>query len=111
MDIVKQLERTATSNPNLKYFQGMTSASARYSLTPLGNDYKAMRNDIVHEGVLSGSNFRNKAKSHCATVIADTLNWLDSYILAVIGKTTEVSRLPRWKGIDFERGLPSISVR
>lgn len=111
MDIVKQLERAATSNTQLTYFQGMTSASTRFSLTALGNDYKAMRNDIVHEGVLSGSNFARKTKGQCSVVVAETLNWLDSYVLAVIGKTNQVSGLSRWKGVDFEHGLPSISVR
>lgn len=111
MDIVKQLERAATNNQNLNYYQGMASASTRFSITALGNDYKAMRNDIVHEGVLSGSNFKNKTKGECSEVIAETLNWLDSYVLAVIGKTNQVNSIPRWKGIDFEHGLPSISVR
>jgi hypothetical protein len=111
MDIVKQLERRITGNLNLTFFQGMTSASTRYSLTALGNDYKAMRNDIVHEGVLSGSNFPNKTKGQCAIVIAETLNWLDSYILAVMGKTSQRLGFPRWKGVDFEHGLPSLSVR
>ena len=57
MDLIKQRERTATGNNGLTYFQGMTSASTRYGLPALGNDYKNMRNDIVHEGVLSGSNY------------------------------------------------------
>ena len=111
MDIVKQLERAATNNPQLTYFQGMAAASTHFSLTPLGNDYKAMRNDIVHEGVLSGSHFKGRTKGQCAVVIAEALNWLDSYALAVIGKTNQASGLPRWKGVDFEHGLPSISVR
>ncbi|HEY5536596.1 MAG TPA: hypothetical protein VIL99_16885 [Ignavibacteria bacterium] len=110
MDIVKQVEM-AIIGRNLSYFQGMTSASTRFSLIPLSDDYKDMRNDIVHEGVLSGSNFSRKTKERCAEVIAETLNWLDSYILAVIGKTTMVSGFPRWRGVDFEQGLPSISVR
>jgi hypothetical protein len=111
MDIVKQLERVATNNLNLTYFQGMASASKRFSLTALGNDYKAMRNDIVHEGILSGSNFAGKTKGQCSVVIAETLNWLDSYVLAVIGKANQAVGFPRWKGVDFEHGLPSISVR
>jgi hypothetical protein len=53
-------------------------------LSPLGSDYKAMRNDIVHEGV-SGSNFRGKSKADCAIVIADTLNWIDNYVLTALG--------------------------
>lgn len=66
MDIVKQQERRETGNRGLTYFDGMVSASNRYSLSPLGSDYKDMRNDIVHEGLLSGSNFRGKSKSQCA---------------------------------------------
>jgi len=111
MDIVKQLERITTNNTRLTYFQGMSSASSRYSITQLSSDYKSMRNDIVHEGVLSGANFANKSKGQCAAVIAETLNWLDSYVLAVLGKTSQVSGHPRWNGPDFEHGLPSISVR
>ncbi len=111
MDIVKQLEKAASNNQNLTYFQGMKSASNRYSLTALSNNYKAMRNDLFHEGVLSGSNFKNKTKSECAVVVAETLNWLDSYILAVIGKSNSVQGLPRWKEIEIEQYLPSISVR
>ena len=110
MDIVKQRERAATGNYGLTYFQGMTSASTRYSLTALGTDYKNMRNDIVHEGVLSGSNFPNKSKSQCATVIADTLNWLDAYALGVINIPAPPGS-PRWKGKDLETGLPTVSIR
>jgi len=111
MDIVKHRERTATGNLNLTYFQGMTYASTRYGLTPLGDDYKKMRNDIVHEGVLSGTNFAGKSKQECAVVAADTLNWLDNYILAVMGVAASITNLPRWCGRDIECGLPAISVR
>jgi hypothetical protein len=108
MDMIKQLEIIATGN-NLTYYKGMTSASNRYSINQLSNDYKLMRNDIIHEGVLSGSKFRNKTKSDCSNVVAETLNWLDNYVLSVINKKNEIINLPRWKGIDIEHGLPSIS--
>ena len=111
MDIVKQRERAETGVSSLTYFQGMSSASSRYSLVPLGDDYRAMRNDIVHEGVLSGSNFSGKSKSQCANVIAEALNWLDAYVLVVIGKSISSAGIPRWRGQDIEHGLPSISVR
>jgi hypothetical protein len=110
MDIVKQRECASTRNSKLTYFQGMTSASNRYSLSPLGNDYKHMRNDIVHEGVLSGSNFPGKSKSECAAVVAETMNWLDAYVCAVIG-IPNIPGFPRWRGQDLERGLPMISIR
>jgi len=111
MDIIKQRERAATGSFTLTYFQGMQSASSRYSISPLGNDYKNMRNDIVHEGVLSGSNFPSKSKAQCAAVIAETLNWLDQYIITVLGFGNQLSNIPRWKGLLLEHNLPAISVR
>ncbi len=110
MDVVKQCERRASRNSGLTYFQGMLSASTRYGISPLSDDYKKMRNDIVHEGVLSGTNFPAKNKADCASVIADTLNWLDSYVLAVIGNVGIVSGLPRWTGSDLDFGLATISL-
>ena len=104
MDIVKQCERSAF------YYTGMQRASRRYGLISLNADYKKMRNDIVHEGVLSGSNFERKSKKDCANVVADVLNWIDSYVLAVLGKSG-FQRKPRWKGIVLETGLPAFSIR
>lgn len=111
MDIVKQCERKSTGTPGLTYFQGMSSASSRYGLSPLGSDYKNMRNDIVHEGVLSGSNFGGKSKAECSAVIADTLNWLDQYVLSVLGLIGHVTNIPRWSAPHLQSGLPSLSIR
>lgn len=111
MDLVKQEERRLTGNSNLTYRQGMVSASSRYGINPLSIDYTKMRNDIVHEGVLSGDNFANKTKAECAKVVVDTLNWIDSYILAALSLTPKVNTDQRWKTRDMEYGLPSISVR
>jgi hypothetical protein len=104
LDIVKQCERSKT------YFKGMESASNRYGLNLLNTDFKKMRNDLVHEGVLSGSNFARKTKPECANVITDTLNWIDTYILAVLGVSGRISGLPRWKGRTLEYNLPAMTV-
>jgi hypothetical protein len=111
MDVIKQQERAVTGKGGLTYFQGMTSASTRYALNPLGKDYKNMRNDIVHEGVLSGAKFAGKSKAQCADVVADTLNWLDRYVLSVVGLTGHVSNLPRWRGQVLLHSLPALTVR
>lgn len=106
MDIVKQCEITAVGR-RLDYFPGMQAASVRYSLLPLSRDYKNMRNDIVHEGRLSGTNFPGKSKTDCANVVADTLNWIDGYVCAILG----FSQVPaRWSGIQLAAGLPSLTV-
>ena len=111
MDLVKQRERAATGNLSLTFFEGMQSASTRYNLSTLGQDYKNMRNDIVHEGVLSGSRFVSKSKMECAVVIADTLNWIDNYIFAALGTTFPSGNSPRWIASEVKQFLPAVSIR
>jgi hypothetical protein len=106
MDIVKQCE-IALAGRKLDYFPGMQAASRRYGIRQLTRDYKKMRDDIVHEGRLSGSNFTGKKKIDCANVVADTLNWIDSYVSAVLA----LGQAPtRWSGRDLAAGLPSLTV-
>lgn len=109
MDIIKQCEIAATGK-KLTYYDGMLSASSRYSIQPLASDYKNMRNDIVHEGVLSGSNFKSKNKEQCAEVVATSLNWIDGYICAVLGLNASPAITPRWKAKQIEGGLPALSL-
>lgn len=86
----------------------MQSASTRYKLTELSSDYKKMRNDIVHEGKLSGSNFNNKTKHDCAQVTSDSLNWIDRYILSIL--SIDASKVKeRWNSGLVESGLPALS--
>jgi hypothetical protein len=106
MDIVKQCEIAATGGP-LDYYPGMVAASQRFGIAPLSQDYKAMRNCIVHEGVLSGSKFPNRTKAQCADVIADTLNWIDRYVAAALSLGAAPDR---WLGRDIAAGLPSLTV-
>jgi hypothetical protein len=109
MDIIKQCE-IAETGKKLTYYDGMLSASSRYNLQPLMHDYKNMRNDIVHEGLLSGSNFLGKNKTQCAEVVAASLNWIDAYVCAVLGLSASPATTPRWKGMHLESGLPALSL-
>lgn len=109
MDIIKQCE-IAVTGTKLNYYDGMLSASSRYNLQSLTNDYKNMRNDIVHEGVLSGANFPHKHKARCAEVVATSLNWIDAYVCAVLGLNASPAAAPRWKGMHLESGLPALSL-
>lgn len=111
MDLVKQEEMRLEGSSGLSYRQGMETASSRYNISPLSADYAKMRNDIVHEGILSGTNFNNKTKADCSQVIIDTLNWIDSYMASALGFSSKVSSDPRWKVGDMEHRLPSLSVR
>ena len=107
MDIVKQCE-IAASGKDMQYFHGMQSASTRFGISALGKDYRDMRNDIVHAGKLSDKNFLNRNKDDCAAVIADTLNWIDQYVCAVIGAGASPAR---WSGPALAAGLPSLTVQ
>ncbi len=108
MDIIKQCEIKAAGR-DLDYFSGMLEASKRFYITSLSNDYKNMRNDIVHEGKLSAVKFAGKSKSDCAQVIADTLNWIDEYVSKLANIDNEIVSFNRWRGIDLEHELPALS--
>ncbi len=69
-----------------------------------------MRNDLVHTGCLSFKKNRDKSKEDCSEIIADTLNWIDIYVVKVLNISTFVSVGHRWKVKDIEYGLPSISL-
>jgi hypothetical protein len=109
-DLVKQREIAVTGQRGMHFHNGMISASTRYGLTALSHDFTKMRNDIIHEGVLSGSNFPNKSKADCADITANALNWLDSYILSVLSVNHLVLNSPRWKSAVIQMGLPALTV-
>jgi len=67
-----------TFNKNLAY------AAQRFGLANLPADFRKMRNDLVHEGVLSGSKFPNKNREECGAAAAEALDWIDSYIFAAL---------------------------
>jgi len=111
MDMVKQQEIAAGGGAGLNYFRGMQSASARYGIGELSHDATKMRNDLLHEGKLSGTNFPSKTKGECAKVIAETMSWLDTYILKVLRFESKLHGIPRWKPRALEHSLPTISIR
>lgn len=126
MDIVKQceintdqaagiLDRSATYT----YFKGMSQASQRYAIPPLDQNYKDMRNDLLHYGKLSCHNFIQKdtagnvipqPKAACAMVVADVLNWLDRYFAKVTQIDSCIPSYDRWQVSDLKSGLPAISL-
>jgi hypothetical protein len=109
MDIVKQCEIKRLGD-RLEYFEGMCTASNYYRISSLNKDYTKMRNDLVHEGRLSGPKFRNKSKEDCASVVCDTLNWIDRYVAAALNIGSHFGDVPRWTTLDVLHGLPSISL-
>ena len=91
-----------TFNPRIQY------AATRFSLPNLGADFRNMRNDLVHEGVLSGSNFPNKAEVDCSRAVAEALTWIDQYMHAALNLgQVAVNRFPP----NIYLGLNSFSLR
>lgn len=59
-------------------------AASRFGLPPLPSDFRKMRNDLVHEGALSGSLFSGKNADDCGRSAAEALDWIDAYLFAAI---------------------------
>ena len=129
MDVVKQCEISAgvTSKKlwkdgtpkDLEYFEGMEAAAGRYGLQLLPQDFVRMRNDLLHAGKLSDKNFADKSvpsapvprsKDECAVVLADVLNWIDHYVLAVLQCQLPAGYRDRWDPTVLSAGLPAISL-
>lgn len=73
---------------NLSFLSGVSGAANRMRIRVLGNDFKDMRNELIHEGRLIGTSFLGPDQIACARVVADVMNWLDEYIYAALGLGT-----------------------
>lgn len=60
-------------------------AAARFNLPNLPPDFRNMRNDLVHEGTLSGQKFPSKDAFACGVAVAEALDWIDEYVFAAMG--------------------------
>lgn len=63
----------------------MEFAAGRFNLPALPPDFRNMRNDLVHEGTLSGQKFPNKDAAACGVAVAEALDWIDEYAFAAMG--------------------------
>ncbi|MGY2048942.1 hypothetical protein [Methylobacterium sp. JK268] len=79
-------QAAAAAGTPLQYFsQRIDYAANRFNLAPVSTDFRNMRNDLVHEGTLSGTKFRNKTDHDCAIAAAAALQWIDEYMHAAFG--------------------------
>lgn len=67
------------------YASRMTFAANRFGLPPAPGDFRKMRNDLVHEGILSGSRFPGRSPEDCAKAVAEALDWIDRHVFAALG--------------------------
>ena len=67
------------------YAQRLTYAASRFAIPPVPTDFRDMRNDLVHEGTLSGTGFPGKDADDCGLATAKALDWIDLYVFAALG--------------------------
>jgi hypothetical protein len=85
--IAATADRTATAGGgNLSTFaKRIDHAADRFGLPHLPPNFRNMRNDLVHEGHLSGSRFPNKSNADCAEAVSEALDWTDCYLCEIFG--------------------------
>jgi len=77
-------KRKAAIAHKLSFYEYLTAAAGRFHIPPLSHDTVKMRNDLIHDGTLSGASFVGKSAQQCNAVAADTLNWIDRYFHAAL---------------------------
>jgi hypothetical protein len=73
LQIIATTEETIQGK-DLSYFDAIKDASTRLGIAQLSRDFKDMRNNLVHEGKLTGGKFGGTSLKDCAMVAADVLN-------------------------------------
>jgi len=69
----------AKQGTKMSFYSAVTAAAHRMNIPVLSQDFKDMRNELVHDGQLIGSRFSGPREA-CEQVVADVLNWIDQYI-------------------------------
>lgn len=85
----------------------MIFAASRFNLPILPPDFRNMRNDLIHEGTLSGTRFQDKDATACGIAAAEALDWIDRYVFAAL--QLGPIPLPRFAREGF-RGVNSFSL-
>lgn len=67
------------------FYKYVRAAANRYGLPVFAHDFKDMRNDLIHDGTLSGTTFTNKTADDARQVAVRVMNWIDGYVHAALG--------------------------
>ena len=67
------------------FYKYVRAAALRHGLPVLSHDFKAMRNDLIHDGTLSGTHFPGKTADDSRQVAVAVMNWIDGYVHAALG--------------------------
>jgi hypothetical protein len=107
LQIIVATEADHQGKAKLDYYPGVTDASTRMGIPALSNDFKNMRNELIHDGQLIGRRFLGPDKLACAAVVAEVLNWFDLYVFTALGMGAPAK--PRFSNTEFV-GLNAYSI-
>jgi hypothetical protein len=84
LQIVVATEASRQGKTDLPFYPGVSDAAKRMGIRILSDDFKNMRNELIHDGQLIGRRFAGPREA-CVEVVADVLNWFDEYLHAGLG--------------------------
>jgi hypothetical protein len=84
LQIIVATEANRQGRNRLYFYDGVEAAAGRMGIRVLPNDFKNMRDELIHDGQLIGHRFTGPDKLASAAVAADVLNWIDEYLHAAL---------------------------
>jgi hypothetical protein len=85
LQVIVATEAAQQGKKKLDFYPGVEDAANRMGIRTLSDDFKKMRNELIHDGQLIGTRFPGPDKEACAEVVADVLNWFDEYMHIALG--------------------------
>jgi hypothetical protein len=99
LQIIVATEAARQGLTQLPFYPGVEAAARAMGIRVLSDDFKNMRNELIHDGQLIGHRFAGPDKTACAAVAVDVLNWIDEYIHKALNLGTV--RKTRFRNIDL----------
>ncbi len=84
LQVIVATEAARQGKKDMPYYQGVMDAASNMHIRTLSDDFKNMRNELIHDGQLVGKRFSGPDKAACSVVVADVLNWFDEYLHAAL---------------------------
>jgi hypothetical protein len=107
LQVIVATEAARQRKKRLDFYPGVEDAANHIGIRIPSNDFKNMRNELIHDGQLIGARFAGPDKKACAAVVADILNWFDEYVHAAL--RLGAPRATRFRKADL-MGLNAYSI-
>jgi hypothetical protein len=101
LQVIAANEKRKAAAYNSGFFTNLAAAAVRFHIPRLSHDIVRIRNDLIHDGTISGTRFVGKSAAECKAVAADALNWIDAYFHVALS-LGQVRRI-RFNAASFDR--------